>query len=330
MRIIDRSRTRRGVAALLDRRPAARPADRAPRRPNRARACAARETRRCSHSRRRFDGLDGPGRGRRARRSRPARARTAPTCSAAIRAGGAPHPAASRAGRCRARWTVSTGCRRARSSSACSPLDRVGCYVPGGRYPLPSSLLMTAIPARVAGVPRSRRRLPAARRHGPVRRARGRRRSRCSASAARTPIAALAYGTATVPRWTRSSGRATPTSPRPRRWSRRDCAIDFFAGPSEIAIVSVSGPAGVDRRRPHRTGRARSRRARDPDHAVQAPGASGRRRDRHADAGRRAGADSLARNGGIVVTRSLDEAVALSQRLAPEHLVCDSPRRRRG
>ncbi|MBL8143423.1 MAG: histidinol dehydrogenase, partial [Acidobacteria bacterium] len=33
-----------------------------------------------------------------------------------------------------------------------TPLDRVGCYVPGGRYPLPSSLLMTAIPARVAGV----------------------------------------------------------------------------------------------------------------------------------------------------------------------------------
>jgi histidinol dehydrogenase len=33
------------------------------------------------------------------------------------------------------------------------PLDRVGCYVPGGRYPLPSSLLMTAVPARVAGVP---------------------------------------------------------------------------------------------------------------------------------------------------------------------------------
>ena len=33
-----------------------------------------------------------------------------------------------------------------------TPLDRVGCYVPGGRYPLPSSLLMTAIPAKVAGV----------------------------------------------------------------------------------------------------------------------------------------------------------------------------------
>ena len=34
------------------------------------------------------------------------------------------------------------------------PLDRVGCYVPGGRFPLPSSLLMTAVPARVAGVRR--------------------------------------------------------------------------------------------------------------------------------------------------------------------------------
>src|ERR671936_1312670 len=33
------------------------------------------------------------------------------------------------------------------------PLDRVGCYVPGGRHPLPSTLLMTAIPARTAGVP---------------------------------------------------------------------------------------------------------------------------------------------------------------------------------
>src|SRR5690606_29230003 len=32
------------------------------------------------------------------------------------------------------------------------PLDRVGCYVPGGRYPLPSSLLMTALPAKAAGV----------------------------------------------------------------------------------------------------------------------------------------------------------------------------------
>ena len=42
------------------------------------------------------------------------------------------------------------------------PLARVGCYVPGGRFPLPSSLLMTAIPARVAGVARDHRRLPAA------------------------------------------------------------------------------------------------------------------------------------------------------------------------
>ena len=42
-----------------------------------------------------------------------------------------------------------------------TPLERVGCYVPGGRYPLPSSLLMTAIPAQVAG--RARRSSPPAR-----------------------------------------------------------------------------------------------------------------------------------------------------------------------
>ena len=46
------------------------------------------------------------------------------------------------------------------------PLSRVGCYVPAGRYPLPSSLLMTAIPARAAGVRRSRRLLSPARRRG--------------------------------------------------------------------------------------------------------------------------------------------------------------------
>jgi hypothetical protein len=43
--------------------------------------------------------------------------------------------------------------RASRIEQRVTPLDRVGCYVPGGRYPLPSSLLMTAIPARVAGVP---------------------------------------------------------------------------------------------------------------------------------------------------------------------------------
>ena len=57
----------------------------------------------------------------------------------------------SRGGRCRAAWSVRPTAGVVIEQRVL-PLDRVGCYVPGGRYPLPSSLLMTAIPARVAGV----------------------------------------------------------------------------------------------------------------------------------------------------------------------------------
>jgi histidinol dehydrogenase len=79
------------------------------------------------------------------------------------------------------------------------PLDRVGCYVPGGRYPLPSSLLMTAIPAAVAGVgeiiavcPRPEPVVMAAALEAGV--------SRLFRLGGAHAIAALAYGTATVPR----------------------------------------------------------------------------------------------------------------------------------
>ena len=146
------------------------------------------------------------------------------------------------------------------------PLARVGCYVPGGRFPLPSSLLMTAVPARVAGVARDRRGLPAAGAGGDGGGARGRRdaavphrrraRDRGARLRHRRPCRAS----------TRSSAPATATSRPPRRWSRADCAIDFYAGPTEIVIVAGARPAGVDRRRPDRAGRARSGRARDLHH----------------------------------------------------------------
>ena len=79
------------------------------------------------------------------------------------------------------------------------PLDRVGCYIPGGKYPLPSTLLMTAIPARVAGVPEVVAVCPrpdatvlyAARVAGITRMFR---------VGGAHAVAALAYGTATIPR----------------------------------------------------------------------------------------------------------------------------------
>ena len=79
------------------------------------------------------------------------------------------------------------------------PLARVGCYVPGGRFPLPSSLLMTAVPARVAGVreivavcPRPEPVVMAAALEAGV--------TRLFRVGGAHAIAALAYGTATIPR----------------------------------------------------------------------------------------------------------------------------------
>ena len=86
------------------------------------------------------------------------------------------------------------------------PVDRAGCYVPGGRAPLASSVLMTALPARVAGRPRRRAVHAArARRHGarrdPRRGARSPRSTSCTASAARRRS----------PRW-RTAPRRSPRS----------------------------------------------------------------------------------------------------------------------
>ena len=80
------------------------------------------------------------------------------------------------------------------------PLDRVGCYVPGGRYPLPSSLLMTAIPARVAGVSEIIAVCPRPDAVGHVRRRSRPASTRLFRIGGAHAIAALAYGTATIPR----------------------------------------------------------------------------------------------------------------------------------
>jgi histidinol dehydrogenase len=120
------------------------------------------------------------------------------------------------------------------------PLDRVGCYVPGGRYPLPSSLLMTAIPAVVAGVPEIVAVCP---KPDPT--------VLCAALEAGVTrlfriggahaIAALAYGTASVPRVDRIVGPGNAYVAAAKARVAADCAIDFFAGPSEIAVISSSG-----------------------------------------------------------------------------------------
>jgi histidinol dehydrogenase len=203
------------------------------------------------------------------------------------------------------------------------PLDRVGCYVPGGRYPLPSSLLMTALPARAAGVPEIIVVCPrpdatvmyAAIEAGVTRLFR---------IGGAHAIAALAYGTASVPRVDRIVGPGNAYVAAAKAQVSKDCAIDFFAGPSEIAVVSATGrPAWI-------AADLIAQAEHDPD--ARAILITPRRRLAAAvarEAQKRCprdgpAAQALASHGGIIVTRSMDEAIALVQRLAPEHAVCDS------
>jgi histidinol dehydrogenase len=120
------------------------------------------------------------------------------------------------------------------------PLDSVGCYVPGGRYPLVSTLLMSVIPAQVAGVqnirvvsPQPRAEVLAAAGMLGVREV-----YRIGGAQA---IAALAYGTQSIPRVAKIVGPGNLYVTAAKKLVSFDCAIDFLAGPTEVVIVSDAG-----------------------------------------------------------------------------------------
>jgi histidinol dehydrogenase len=124
------------------------------------------------------------------------------------------------------------------------PLDAVGCYIPSGRYPLPSTLLMTAVLAQAAGVPRiviaspkpTDEILGAAHLLGlrDVFRIGG-----------AQAIAAMAYGTATVPRVDRIVGPGNIYVAAAKKLLAGDVGIDFVAGPTEILILTAEGDPHV-------------------------------------------------------------------------------------
>ena len=203
-----------------------------------------------------------------------------------------------------------------------TPLDRVGCYVPGGRYPLPSSLLMAAIPARAAGV---REVIVACPRPAPVVMAAARLAGvdRLFRMGGAHAIAALAYGTASVPRVDKIVGPGNRFVAAAKSLVAADCAIDFYAGPTEIVIVSDRGnaewiAADLIAQAEH-----------DPQARAILITSSTRLaarvvrfvKDRMPAAG--PACESLARHGGIIVTRSRQESAELANRAAAEHLVCD-------
>jgi histidinol dehydrogenase len=120
------------------------------------------------------------------------------------------------------------------------PLQSAGCYVPGGRYPLPSTMLMTVIPAQVAGVQEIRVVSP---RPAPETLATAhflgiREFYRIGGAQA---VAALAYGTASVPKVDKIVGPGNLFVTAAKKLVAFDCAIDFLAGPTEVLIVSEHG-----------------------------------------------------------------------------------------
>lgn len=208
------------------------------------------------------------------------------------------------------------------------PLARVGCYVPGGRFPLPSSLLMTVVPARVAGVPEI---IVVCPRPEPAVMA-----AALAAGATRLfrlggahAVAALAYGTDTVPRVDKIVGPGNRWVAAAKAVVAADCAIDFFAGPTEIVVVAGSGrPAWI-------AADLVAQAEHDPEARSILVTWSRSLADRVArevhrqTAGRDVAARSLTANGAAILTRTAAEAMALASRLAPEHLVVDREARLR-
>jgi histidinol dehydrogenase len=203
------------------------------------------------------------------------------------------------------------------------PLDAVGCYVPGGRHPLPSTLLMTAIAAQVAGVGREAvvspnpapETLAAAHLAGVTEFYR---------VGGAQAVAALAYGAGALARVDKIVGPGNLYVTAAKRMVAFDCAIDMLAGPTEILVVSEQGEPeaiaadlvaqaehDVETLEVFVTTRVRLARA----VAALAP-----RLARENPVARQA----LAQNGYVLLAPDLAAAREIANRLAAEHLTVDA------
>jgi histidinol dehydrogenase len=208
-----------------------------------------------------------------------------------------------------------------------TPLDRVGLYVPGGKAAYPSSVLMNAIPAHVAGVPElimvvptpdgERNALVMAAAHlAGV--------SRAFAVGGAQAVAALAYGTATIPAVDKIVGPGNAYVAAAKRRVFGAVGIDMIAGPTEIFVVS-DGHGNPDWVAMDLFSQA------EHDELAQAVLACPERAFVQAVAAaierllpeqprKDIISASFANRGALIVTRDLDEAFALCNRVAPEHM----------
>src|SRR6476660_3355303 len=202
------------------------------------------------------------------------------------------------------------------------PLKSAGCYVPGGRYPLPSTMLMTVIPAQVAGVqeirvvsPRPAPETLAAAHFLGVREF-----YRIGGAQA---IAALAYGTASVPRVDKIVGPGNLFVTAAKKMVAFDCGIDFLAGPTEVVIVSERGDARFI------AADLVAQAEHDPDAmAVFITTVSALARQvagevKSAAAGNKIAGVSLKQNSAVLIASSHEQALDFANRIAPEHITVE-------
>lgn len=209
-----------------------------------------------------------------------------------------------------------------RAGQIVRPLDTVAAYVPAGRYPLPSTVMMTVIPAQVAGVPNV-----------------------CVASPKPSPevfgtaamlgvrnvfemggaqaIAAFAFGTRTVPRADRIVGPGNIYVAAAKKLLAGEVGIDFIAGPTEILIVAADGDprhfaADMLAQAEHDVDASAVLLTTSKRLAAAVSREIGRQLETLPTAA--VARQSIAKNSAVVLVRSLDEAIEISNRFAPEHL----------
>jgi histidinol dehydrogenase len=219
-------------------------------------------------------------------------------------------------------WTISPAAG-VKTGQIVRPLGSVGCYVPGGRYPLPSTLLMTTTPAMVAGAERivvcspnpARETMAAAWLAGVTEFYR---------VGGAQAIAAMAYGTASIARVDKIVGPGNLYVTAAKTLVANICGIDMPAGPTEITVTSESGdPAGI-------AADLVAQAEHDPEALAilitsNAALAAAVAAEVKAQAkGNPIAKQSLAAQGCIFVTATVAEARELTNRLAPEHLTVDT------
>lgn len=209
-----------------------------------------------------------------------------------------------------------------RAGHTVAPVARAGCYAPGGRYPLPSSVLMTAIPARVAAVKEI---WVASPRPAPI--------TLAAAAAAGADgvlaaggahaIAALAYGAGSVPACDVVVGPGNRYVTAAKQLVTGVVGIDALAGPSELVIVADASadPSLI-------AADLLAQAEHDPDALIvlialdtSLPRAvEAELRGQLSDLPTAAVARAALANGGWMAVRDLDEAVRVADTIAPEHL----------